>query len=48
VRALRPYSAHEDTFDEAVAASIAELGRITDHHASSLLRTLDRRVGDDE
>jgi hypothetical protein len=47
VRALRPYSAHKDTFDKAVAASIAELGRITDHHAS-LLGTLDRRVGDDE
>jgi SAM-dependent methyltransferase len=33
LRALRPYTAHEDRFDEAVATSIAELTRASDHHA---------------
>jgi SAM-dependent methyltransferase len=36
LRAIRPYSAHEDNFDNAVAASIAELTRAVDHHASAL------------
>jgi SAM-dependent methyltransferase len=40
LRAMRPYSTHEDGFDEAVVASIAELARATDHQ-SVLLERLD-------
>jgi SAM-dependent methyltransferase len=45
LRAMRPYSAHEDSFDTAVAASIAELTRATDHQAS-LLQALENRHGE--
>ena len=43
LRAIRPYSAHEDNFDGAVATSIAELTRATEHHAS-VLKALERRL----
>ena len=46
LRAIRPYSAHEDRFDEAVAASITELNRATDYQAYAL-RKLGRRPPDD-
>jgi SAM-dependent methyltransferase len=36
LRTIRPYTAHEDRFDDAVAASIAELTRASDHHAALL------------
>ncbi len=36
LRCLRPYTAHEDRFDEAVAASITELARATDYHSTQL------------
>jgi SAM-dependent methyltransferase len=42
LRGMRPYSAHEDNFDDAVAASIAELTQSVDHH-TSLLQALDER-----
>jgi hypothetical protein len=42
---MRPYSAHEDNFDDAVAASIAELTQSIDHHAA-LLNALDDRLQD--
>jgi hypothetical protein len=43
LRAIRPYSAHEDDFDDAVAASIAELSRASDHHAAAL-KALEHRL----
>jgi hypothetical protein len=43
LRAIRPYSAHEDKFDDAVATSIAELTRATDHQAAAL-EALERRL----
>jgi SAM-dependent methyltransferase len=46
LRAMRPYSAHEDSFDDAVAATIVELARATDHHAA-LLRALDKQTQTD-
>ena len=36
LRAIRPYTAHEEKFDEAVAESIAELTRASDRHDSRL------------
>ncbi len=35
-RAIRPYTAHEDRFDDAVVASIADLSRTADHQAAAL------------
>jgi SAM-dependent methyltransferase len=46
LRAIRPYTVHEDKFDDAVAASIADLTNATDHHAS-VLRDLQRGAGED-
>jgi SAM-dependent methyltransferase len=43
LRAIRPYSAHEDKFDDAVATSIAELSRAADHHAAAL-KDLEHRL----
>jgi hypothetical protein len=45
LRAILPYTAHEDRFDEAVVASIAELTRATERH-SRLLKALEGRNGD--
>jgi SAM-dependent methyltransferase len=36
LRLMRPYTAHEDDFDDAVATSIVELTRANDHQASLL------------
>jgi hypothetical protein len=36
LRAMRPYSAHEDSVDDAVATTITELTRVTKHHAELL------------
>jgi len=36
LRVIRPYTVHEDKFDEAVATSIAELTRVSDHYGSVL------------
>jgi SAM-dependent methyltransferase len=47
LRALRPYSAHEDRFDSAVATSIAELTRASDDHATRL-DALEQGVSDAE
>ena len=38
LRAIRPYTAHEDNFDDAVAASIDDLTRAVDEQASVLRR----------
>jgi SAM-dependent methyltransferase len=38
LRAIRPYTAHEDNLDAAVATSIEELTRAIDHHAQLLER----------
>lgn len=43
LRTIRPYSTHQDKFDDAVATSIAELTRATDHH-TTVLETLKRRL----
>jgi SAM-dependent methyltransferase len=43
LRTIRPYSAHEDRFDDAVVTSIAELTRATDHHAA-VLEALQERL----
>ena len=45
LRAIRPYTAHEEKFDAAVVESIAELTRARDHHASRL-RELELRSTD--
>jgi hypothetical protein len=39
---MRPYTFHEDEFDDAVATSIADLTRASDRHAA-ILKTLERR-----
>jgi hypothetical protein len=44
--AIRPDTAHEDKFDDAVAASIAELTKATDHHAA-MLKALQRGTDED-
>jgi hypothetical protein len=41
---MRPYTFHQDNFDDAVATSIAELTRVTDHH-TAVLEALDRERG---
>jgi SAM-dependent methyltransferase len=46
LRAIRPYIAHEDNFDEAVATSISELARATEHHRS-VLKSLQQRQNED-
>ncbi len=46
LRAIRPYTAHEDRFDEAVVTSIAELTRASDHH-TAILKELELRKSDD-
>jgi SAM-dependent methyltransferase len=38
LRVMRPYTVHEDSFDDAVAASITDLARATDHHITELER----------
>ena len=43
LRAIRPYTAHEDKFDDAVATTIGELTRATEHHAAAL-EALERRL----
>jgi hypothetical protein len=43
LRAIRPYTAHEDKFDDAVATTIGELTRATDHDAAAL-EALERRL----
>jgi SAM-dependent methyltransferase len=45
LRAMRPYSAHEDRFDAAVAAAIAELTQAT-HEQAARLQALERRLDD--
>jgi SAM-dependent methyltransferase len=42
LRAMRPYTFHQDDFDDAVATSIAELTRATDHH-TAVLEALQRQ-----
>ncbi len=46
LRGLKPYSLHEDKFDDAVARSIAELTRISEQHATEI-DALNRRLGPD-
>jgi SAM-dependent methyltransferase len=36
LRMMRPYTAHEDNFDDAVATSVTELGRAVEQHADAL------------
>jgi SAM-dependent methyltransferase len=36
LRAIRPYTVHEDAFDEAVAKSLAEISRVADRHERML------------
>jgi SAM-dependent methyltransferase len=36
LRAMRPYTAHEDRVDDAVAAAVGELSRVTARHAARL------------
>ena len=43
LRMMRPYTVHEDRFDDAVTASIAELTRATERHAE-VLETLEQGV----
>jgi Methyltransferase domain len=45
LRLLRPYSAHEDNFDEAVASSLVELRQVAESHAERL-RELEHRLSD--
>jgi SAM-dependent methyltransferase len=45
LRAIRPYTAHEDNFDVAVVSSIAELTRASQSH-SALLKEIERRTDD--
>jgi SAM-dependent methyltransferase len=45
LRALRPYTAHEDRFDTAVATSITELTRSSDHYRSQIA-ALEKRLGE--
>jgi SAM-dependent methyltransferase len=45
LRLMQPYSAHQDKFDDAVATSIGELTRATEHQAS-MLRTVEARLSD--
>jgi SAM-dependent methyltransferase len=46
LRLMRPYIAHEDKFDDAVATSIAELTQATEHHAS-VIRAVERRLDEE-
>jgi SAM-dependent methyltransferase len=45
LRAMRPYSAHEDRFDATIAAAIAEIAEATREQAARL-EALERRVDD--
>jgi SAM-dependent methyltransferase len=45
LRAIRPYSAHEDSFDDAVAASLTELTRTAEQHRAAL-EAIERRLDD--
>jgi SAM-dependent methyltransferase len=47
LRGLRPYSLHEDKFDDAVSRSIAELTRISARHATEI-DALNRRLNPDD
>jgi hypothetical protein len=47
LRVLKPYSVHEDKFDDAVASSITELTRISEHHATEI-EALNRRLTPDD
>lgn len=47
LRAIRPYTIHEDAFDDAVATSISDLARATEMQAS-LTRDLQRRLDEAE